>query len=610
MSVKSGHAFSAFVEFVGEGAQRFPYFASAAGAVAVLDIAYVVAGGTGPTFVGYAFFTAILWAVLHVVMWGVWWNRRRILLASHSLPAPGPAQTWNAMRRERKRMRYVTKQWAAFCQANGITGTGKVIPQLHRVKGNVSGDLTALIVPGKLGVKGAAGMTAVERIRSLSANIAEICGCREVLVRNTGTDSAILTFLWTEALERVLPVAQLPSAPKGQIAYGVRRDGRPATIAAGLSVLVAGMTGAGKSGLTWATLADLNRQGINVDLYASDPKGGIELGVLRGLVGDRTSNLTVVDYCDSADDTKRLIEKVEAAMKARQTGQSGRKWTVDDASEQPLIILVIDECIEVLKRMKTAGPQSDKSKPLTQLMTILSQGRASGVMVIASTQMAQKEVLGDVRDLFAQRLSLATKTAINTNMVLGDGAEEAGALCSKINDRPGLGYSYDEKSRGYHLFRAAWCDDDDIKRIAAGQVPDGMDTGVKGEVNRMCAVYRFLNRESELLYVGITVDLEARWSKHAADKSWWGEVDMSKTLVTWHPSEASARQIEEREIKTRFPRYNKQHNGANPIAVRAPAAVGPHRPSAIADYASRRPVTMAAKGYPVTQPTLTEETAA
>jgi predicted GIY-YIG superfamily endonuclease len=513
-------------------------------------------------FSGMVLFGLLAYGVRYLAGLAWWWNRRRILLAEHSLPAPGPIDMWRDRRLERKRIAYVHKQWSAFCTANSITGVGKIIPKLHNVRGTVSGDLTALISPGPITVKGG-----VEKIASLATSIAETCGCVEVLVRPTGVGHANLTFLWTQAMERVLPVAQLPRSRKGQIAFGVRRDGNAAGIAAGLSVLVAGLTGAGKSGITWSLLADLNRQGIAVDLYASDPKGGIELGVLANLVGDRTSNLNVVDYCSGADDTKRLIEACEQQMKKRQQAQTNRAWTVDDAAEQPLIILLIDECVEVLALMKTAGPTNNRGLYLTKLKTIISQGRASGVMVVALTQMAQKEVIGDVRDMFAQRLCLATRNAINTDMVLGDGAEAAGALCSKIVNRPGVGYSFDEARRGYELFRAAWCDDDDIKRIAAGQIPEGMDTGLsKGEVNRSTAVYRFHNGIGELLYVGKTVDLKARFEQHAASKPWWHEVDMSRTLVTWHPSEEAALRVEEHEIKTRLPRYNKQHNGGNPLA--------------------------------------------
>ncbi len=578
---------------------RHPWSLAALGATLAADVAQSIGQRTAWPLGGFLFLWLIVWCALRLVLVGVWWNKRRRLLARHSLPAPSFVTTVRTMREERRRIKYVHKQWAAFCSEHGLTGVGKIVPRLHKITSTVSGDLTAVITPGKIGVKTTAGMTAVERIRSFAPGLAEVTGCAEVDVRPIRDQhTAIVTFMWTQPLERILPAAELPRAPEGHIAYGIRRDDKPATIVAGLSVLTSGLTGSGKSSLEWAMLADLNRQGINVDLYASDPKGGIELGVLKELKGDRTSSLYVADYCDNALDTKRLIEACERTMKERQARQQGRKWTVKDAESEPLVILLLDECIEVMATMKTAGPTNNKSLPLTQLKTIISQGRASGVMVIASTQMAQKEVLGDVRDMFAQRLCLATRSAINTDMVLGDGAEAAGAFCSRIVNRPGIGYSFNETQRNYSLFRAAWCDDDDIKRIALGQTPDGMDTGHgKGEVNRSTAVYRFYNANRELLYVGITVDLAARWGQHAASKPWWSEVDMSKTLVTWHPSEAEARQIEEREIKTQYPRYNKQHNGSNPIAVTHRAVVQPApvaylqpRAQAPTAYRMRRPV--------------------
>jgi hypothetical protein len=438
---------------------------------------------------------------------GIWWwlNQRRRVLAKASLPAPGVRAMLGDRMLERRRMNVVQKQWLAFCDVHGYRGVGKVTPRLYKPRSTVALDLEYRVSPGPIGVKGG-----VDKLSSLAPMLAEIVGCNEVLIRRTGVGHATLTFLWTEALDRVLPVRELPAAPKNGIAYGVRRDGSSAYIDAGLSVLIAGITGSGKSGLTWAILADLIRQDVHVNLYASDPKGGIELAPLGLKVGERQGKLLVADYCATADDTKRLIDECEQAMKERQAKQTGRKWTVADAAENPLIILLIDESVEVMALMKTAGPTNNRGLYLTKLKTIISQGRASGVMVLALTQMAQKEVVGEVRDMFAQRLSLAQKNAINTSMILGDQAEEMGALCSKIVNRPGLGYSFDESRRGFELFRGAWCDDDDITRIAQGLLPDGMDSTIgKAPANRQCAIYYFFTADGQSVYVWASASTRA-----------------------------------------------------------------------------------------------------
>jgi hypothetical protein len=522
------------------------------------------------TFTGMVFFGLIAYGVRYLagLMW--WWNRRRILLAKHSLPAPGPLEMWRRRSEERKKMRYVTKQWNAFCTANGIVGTGKIVPKLHQFAATVNGDLTAVISPGAIGVKGAAGMTAVERIRSLGPNIAETCGCPGgVLVRPTGIGNATLTFLWADPLGRLLPIANMPTAPDDQIAFGVTSRG-VASIPMSMHALMGGMSGYGKSSWMHALLADLNRKGIKYVVNMIDPKGGAEFKAMRPHVGTWGGNRFVQSYCKTGDEESiKVLGSVVDALKERQNVFEGRKWTPADADQYPLQLLMIDECLEVFETWGDYKPDAKtaKGKPMNDFVKVLlSQGRAAGFMVIALTQTAEVNALGSgVRRMFPKRYALATDNATGTAMILGDNAEAEGARCSKIKI-PGRGFGQTEGVRGYEEFQVGYCEDDDIERIAAGLVPEGMDDGAKGEVNRSTAVYRFFNVVGELLYVGKTVDVAARFGQHAASKAWWGEVDMARTLVTWHPSEPAALRVEEHEIKTRLPRYNKQHNGANPLA--------------------------------------------
>lgn len=528
----------------------------------------VLAGmwGIGLTFRGVLLLALLLWLTRHLMGIAWWLTARRRLLAKASLPAPPLPAMLASWRLERQRIRYVTKQWQAVCQVNNIVGLGKTVPRLNKMRGTIEGDLTCLVSPGPLGVKGG-----VDKISSAAPSIAETCGCPGgLLVKRTGVGHAVLTFMWTEPFERVLPISDLPKAAADRIAYGVNLEGQVMSIIMSLSVLVIGLTGSGKSGLLHALTVDLLRK-VNHVLYFSDPKGGQELGMYKPLVGKTHGRRTVADWVGTADTTDRILDKMERALKERQAQLIGvRKWTPDMDDEYPLIVGVIDEALEVIDKLKPAS----KSK----LMTILSQGRAAGVMLVLLCQLPQKEILGQMRGLIAQRLGLATENAIDTGLIFGDTqAEEKGARCSQLTT-PGLGFARIEGERGYQPFRAALVTDDDIDQILRGELPAGMDDSMKVPVSRQCAVYLFFTPIMQSAYIGLSVDPGRRRDEHAGlagkpQKWWWQHVDESKTVIMWCDSEAAARVLEEQMIRKYQPFGNTQHNLQNPMAGVEPVSL-------------------------------------
>ncbi len=514
--------------------------------------------------VDYLFWALALWLARYWV--GLWWwtNRRRRLLAKHSLPAPGFRQMHADRKIERHRVKLIEKQWPAFCEANGYRGVGKIVPKLRKFQGTVEGDITCMVSPGPIAVKGG-----VDKLVTLAWDLKEVTGdgCNEVLVRRVGAGHAFLTFLWTEALERVLPIADMPAGKPGAVAYGTRRDGSAATVRMCEPVLCGGMTGSGKSGWAWALLADLNRQNIAYDLHVSNLKGGAEFKAYKDREGQKMGPVRVAAYAEDVPETVRLIGQFEREMKARSKVFPHRQWKPEHADEYPLTILVLDESVELMVKMTTAQRAS--------LDTCLSQSRALGFWVIMLSQRGQVEILKSTRGYIPQRLALAMQNATETNMFLGDGAEGEGALCSKIVNRPGVGYSYDERRRGYELFRAARVDDDDMERIAAGLIPAGMDGKAKLPVSRACGVYLMFSTAGQSIYVGKGFDPAERWADHAGERNnpakwWWEHVDQSKTQVLWCDTEPAALELERLMIAKYLPVGNEQHNKANPLRGRVP----------------------------------------
>ena len=71
---------------------------------------------------------------------------------------------------------------------------------------------------------------------------------------------------------------------------------------------------------------------------------------------------------------------------------------------------------------------------------------------------------------------------------------------------------------------------------------------------RPCSVYYLHNADHELLYVGISVTVMARFGKHDYHKEWWPEVAYAS--IEHMPTVAHARHREAAAIQKLNPRYN------------------------------------------------------
>jgi predicted GIY-YIG superfamily endonuclease len=235
-------------------------------------------------------------------------------------------------------------------------------------------------------------------------------------------------------------------------------------------------------------------------------------------------------------------------------------------AEEPLDILIIDELL-LLQELVKRGVDSP-------LATILSTGRKAGYVVWALSQVGQVDALGRVRDLFPQRICLATKSREMTEAALGPGAEQAGARCSQISEKtPGVGYMFYDGRRGFIKFRAVFIPDDYARLISQGVLPalsemarrQSWTAGITGSrfgtqdystQPRRTAVYRLYSSDGRLLYVGITYNPNTRFQEHAAEKVWWEDVDMTKTEIRWYKNRKLAKKAETEAIATEHPVFN------------------------------------------------------
>lgn len=69
------------------------------------------------------------------------------------------------------------------------------------------------------------------------------------------------------------------------------------------------------------------------------------------------------------------------------------------------------------------------------------------------------------------------------------------------------------------------------------------------------AVYRFYGAGDELLYLGITHDLETRWANHSRIQPWW--LDVVRKEVAWYGGRAEAEAIEASATAAEKPIYDR-----------------------------------------------------
>ena len=204
------------------------------------------------------------------------------------------------------------------------------------------------------------------------------------------------------------------------------------------SLLIGGASESGKSNLTWYILSKLNEYQIPYRLHVIDPAGGVELADLEN------SPLTR-QYVDRVGDIPRIIEKFRESMDKRLKSmrKAGRRRHFPTVAE-PLEILIIDELILCKSQLKGG----DADSPLGE---ILASGRKALHIVIGETQLGDKLVIGQIRDLFPQRICLRTRSSDNTDTVLGTNATVDGAMCHRITQK-GEGYVFTDVSGVFERF--------------------------------------------------------------------------------------------------------------------------------------------------------------
>jgi S-DNA-T family DNA segregation ATPase FtsK/SpoIIIE len=300
-----------------------------------------------------------------------------------------------------------------------------------------------------------------EQIGARIAEMRSAAWCQEIRVTRDPRRAHLVyvEVIRRDTLARVVPALPVPDSvdltavPVGR----TERGGLWLLRLLGTHLLIAGVTGAGKGSVVWLLLrgiAPAIRSGL-VQVWAVDPKGGMELG----LGGPLFTRFAHREYADMV----RLLEDAVGVMRERATRLAGVVRLHTPTVEEPLIVVLVDEVANLTAYLSDRDLRRRAEGALALLLT---QGRAVGVSVVACLQDPRKEVLG-MRNLFPTKVALRLDEPSQVDMVLGDGARDRGALADSIPDTaPGVGYAREDGSTAVVRVRAGYVTDPDITAMA------------------------------------------------------------------------------------------------------------------------------------------------
>ncbi|MBT9275971.1 hypothetical protein KMZ32_17995 [Phycicoccus sp. MAQZ13P-2] len=262
--------------------------------------------------------------------------------------------------------------------------------------------------------------------------------------------------------EVLLPTPAGPVALRG-VPLGMGDDGKPWRFRVqGTHALIAGATGAGKGSVLWSLVHGLAPAVMEgwVQIWAIDPKGGMELGLGRGAFA-RFEGGHPDAMCD-------LLEEAVDLKTRRSLDLSTHGLRVHHPSaDSPHLVVIIDE----LATLSAFAERTVVRRIEHALGLLLTQGRAVGITVVAAVQDPGKDVVS-WRDLFPTRIAMRLDNPIQVDMVLGDGARERGARADHISElTPGIAYVRTEGTRDIRRVRATYLTDADIVNLSTSLAP-------------------------------------------------------------------------------------------------------------------------------------------
>ncbi|MFE6506391.1 FtsK/SpoIIIE domain-containing protein [Nocardioides sp. NPDC057767] len=262
----------------------------------------------------------------------------------------------------------------------------------------------------------------------------------------------VMRDLITKPATAVMPEPRMQTET---VLLGRRQNGKPFHLQIEQRhTLVVGASGAGKGSFLWGIVGSLS-PAIAVDAvraYGIDLKGGMEL-----MMGAPLFTKIAAKGEQAVEMLREFVSIADQRTEALQGISRNHKPGPGD----PLYLLVIDELASL-----TAYADPEIKKEAERLLKrLLSIGRAVGVVVCAFVQDPRKEVI-DMRGLFTQTIALRVRSAMETNMVLGDGMATQAAAHRILKAAQGTAWIIDEDGSTDRI-RADYWPDELIRRLAS-----------------------------------------------------------------------------------------------------------------------------------------------
>lgn len=222
-----------------------------------------------------------------------------------------------------------------------------------------------------------------------------------------------------------------PASSVFSIPLAIKEDGTPWSLPTH-HTLIHGRTGSGKGSPIQGIVRQMEpflEKGL-IELYGVDPKNAefkayAHTSIFKELALGGTEVMS-----DLIRRSHQMMKDRQEAVVATKENDFGR--TIPVTTETPMVLILIDELLSLLGRLNKSGK---KGQEVMQLLTeILAQGRSANIFVIAATQAARQELMGDMRDNFVNFLVLKLKEGQTywNDFWLGEGAAAAGFDATKI----------------------------------------------------------------------------------------------------------------------------------------------------------------------------------
>jgi|GEM_PF-3283797 len=278
------------------------------------------------------------------------------------------------------------------------------------------------------------------------------------------------------------------------VPLAIRRNGKPWNLDVH-HTLIYGMTGAGKGGPIQGTirqLAPFVKEG-RVQLFGIDPKGP-ELGPYAKKGVQMFERISIGLAEENIRQHVKTINQVAAIIAHRgnniepdfREGKEDLKRESSATKENPWVVVIIDEYLTLINGLKKLGREG--APAIATLEQILATGRAFGIYVVMATQVATKEVFGNVRDNIPNIIVLKHKASPYwTTEFLGEEALEEGhdpkkiGPSNKANNYETAGIGYVSTAAGIEKIRFGYLSDKDIVEVAKQFMDDDADLSVFDE---------------------------------------------------------------------------------------------------------------------------------